>query len=153
MGEEGYTDLAGLKRYCEYFEKVGEKCNAKGIRFGYHNHSEEFKELEGVKIYDYMLQNTDPSKVFFQMDLHWVRVGGADPVKYFEQYPGRFVLWHVKDKAEVGASGNMNFKEIFDNRQDSGVKYYIVEVEEYNFEPLVSVEKSLEYLNNAEFVQ
>lgn len=153
MGSAGYDSLSGLQAYCDYFNAVGEKCAAKGIKFGYHNHDKEFQELEGVTIYDYMLQNTDPEKVFFQLDLYWIDHGGADALTYFEKYPGRFPLWHVKDEAEVGASGNMDFARIFAQAEQAGMKEIIVEVEQYNFDPLVSVEKSYEYLNNAEFVK
>ena len=45
MGGAGYDSIAGLKAYCDYFNTVGEKCNEKGIRFGYHNHDKEFSEL------------------------------------------------------------------------------------------------------------
>lgn len=152
MGQEAYRSLDTLKMYCDYFNAVGEKCNAAGIRFGYHNHSEEFKDLEGVTIYDFMLKNTDPAKVMFEMDLFWITEGGKNPVDYFNAYPGRFKLWHVKDKAEVGA-GPMDFKPIFENAATSGVKKFIVEVEEYNFTPIESVQKSLEFLQNAEFVK
>ena len=152
MGQEAYRSLDTLKMYCDYFNAVGEKCNAAGIRFGYHNHSEEFKDLEGVTIYDFMLKNTDPAKVMFEMDLFWITEGGKNPVDYFNAYPGRFELWHVKDKAEVGA-GPMDFKPIFENAATSGVKKFIVEVEEYNFTPIESVQKSLEFLQNAEFVK
>jgi len=152
MGADAYRSLDTLKMYCNYFNAVGEKCNAAGIRFGYHNHSEEFKELEGQIIYDFMLKNTDPAKVMFEMDLFWITEGGKNPVDYFNAYPGRFELWHVKDKAEVGA-GPMDFKPIFENAALSGVKKYIVEVEEYNFTPIESVQKSLEFLQNAEFVK
>ncbi len=152
MGNKGYESLAGLKQYCDYFNAVGEKCNAAGIRFGYHNHDGEFKEIEGQVIYDFMLQNTDPAKVMFEMDLFWITKGGKNPVDYFNTYPGRFELWHVKDKAEVGA-GPMDFKPIFENAAKSGMKKYIVEVEEYNFTPIESVQKSLEFLQNAEFVK
>ena len=152
MGKVGYESLAGLKQYCDYFNAVGEKCNVAGIRFGYHNHDGEFKELEGQVIYDYMLQNTDPAKVMFQLDLYWITVGGKNAVDYFNNYPGRFELWHVKDKAEVGA-GPMDFKTIFENAEKSGMKKIIVEVEEYNYSPIESVQKSLEFLQNAEYVK
>jgi sugar phosphate isomerase/epimerase len=153
MGGSGYESLEGLKRYCEYFNAVGEKCNAAGIRFGYHNHDQEFKkEFEGKPVYDWMLELTDPEKVMFQLDLYWIVEGGKNPVDYFEKYPGRFELWHIKDKAEVGASGNMDFASIFAKRKLSGAKYGIVEVEEYNFTPLESCKKSLEFLNAADYV-
>jgi len=152
MDKVGYETIAGVQRYCDYFNAVGEKCNAAGIRFGYHNHDGEFKEVEGQIIYDYMLKNTDPAKVMFEMDLFWITKGGKNPVDYFNAYPGRFELWHVKDQAEVGA-GPMDFKPIFENAEKSGMKKIIVEVEEYNFTPIESVQKSLEYLQNAEFVK
>lgn len=154
MDSVGYTSLAGVQRYCDYFNAIGEKCNAAGIRFGYHNHDAEFKELEGEIIYDYMLKNTDPAKVMFEMDLYWITVGGKNPVDYFNAYPGRFELWHVKDKAEVGGQGTtMDFKPIFENAEKAGMKKFIVEVEEYNFAPIESVQKSLEFLQNAEYVK
>ena len=141
------------KRYCEYFNAVGEKCNAKGIRFGYHNHDREFStELDGKPVYDWMLELTDPAKVMFQLDLYWIVVGGKNPVDYFKTYPGRFELWHIKDKEEVGASGTMDFAAMFAEKELSGAQYGIVEVEEYNFEPLVSCQKSLEWLKAADFV-
>lgn len=153
MGQTGYESLDGLKRYCEYFNAVGEKCNANGIRFGYHNHANEFTtEFEGKPVYDWMLELTDPQKVMFQLDLYWIVEGGKDPLDYFNRYPGRFELWHIKDKEELGASGMMDFESIFAAREISGAEYGIVEVEQYNFEPLVSCEKSLEFLKEAEYV-
>ena len=153
MGRTGHESLAGLKRYCDYFNAVGEKANSKGLRFGFHNHAEEFKELEGEVIYDFMLNNTDPEKVMFQIDLYWVVVGGADPVDYFQRFPGRFESWHVKDEQEVGASGNIDFERIWGYAELSGMESYVVEVEDYNYEPLESVRISLEYLMNADFVK
>ena len=88
----------------------------------------------------------------FQLDLYWIVVGGKNPVDYFKTYPGRFELWHIKDKEEVGASGTMDFAAMFAEKELSGAQYGIVEVEEYNFEPLVSCQKSLEWLKAADFV-
>ncbi len=153
MGQTGYESMEGLKRYCEYFNAVGEKCNNQGIRFGYHNHANEFTTtFDGKPVYDWMLELTDPEKVMFQLDIYWIIEGGKDPIDYFNTYPGRFELWHIKDKEEVGASGEIDFERIFAAREKSGAEYGIVEVEEYNFEPIVSVEKSLDFLNEAEYV-
>lgn len=153
MGREAYQSLDTLKRYCDYFNLIGEKCNAKGIRFGYHNHDKEFStKLDGHTIYDFMLENTDPAKVMFEMDLYWTVVGGANPVNYFNKYPGRFELWHIKDKAELGASGMMDFAAIWAGAAKAGLKYGVVEVEEYNFDEYTSCQKSLDYLNTSDFV-
>lgn len=152
MGRAGYTSLEGLQKFCDYFNEVGKKCNAAGLKFGYHNHDREFAELEGQVLYDYMLNHTDPENVMFQMDLYWAVEGGADPNTYFEKYPGRFWLWHVKDEKELGASGEMDFAKIWGGKEMAGVKYYIVEQEDYNYPPIESVKMSLDYLLNADFV-
>lgn len=154
MGSSAYESIEGLQKWCEYFNTIGEKCNAKGIRFGYHNHNREFTTVFGDTIlYDYMLQNTDPAKVMFQLDLYWCVEGGKNPVDYFNKYPGRFELWHIKDKEEIGASGMMDFASIWAARDVSGMKYGIVEVERYNFDQFTSCKKSLEFLNEAEYVK
>ena len=56
--------------------------NAAGIKFGYHNHTAEFRAANGVVIYDEMLRLTDPAKVTMEMDCGWVIVGGKNPVDY-----------------------------------------------------------------------
>jgi len=77
MSQEGYTSLDGLKRYIKYFNAVGEKCKAKGIEFGYHNHDKEFTTvLEGKPVYDWMLELSNPDNVMFQLDLYWITQGG-----------------------------------------------------------------------------
>lgn len=138
--------LSDLKAYCEYYNKIGEKCNAAGLRFGYHNHSFEFEKVENEIMYDYMLKNTDPQKVFFQMDVYWVVRGGQSPVDYFNKYPGRFELLHLKDHRELGQSGMVGFDAIFNNVSKAGTKHFVVEVENYTVEPFKSVEESLKYL-------
>jgi sugar phosphate isomerase/epimerase len=153
MGRNAYEDIAILKSYCRYFNAIGEKCTAKGIRFGYHNHDKEFSTvMEGMPVYDIMLENTDPALVMFEIDLYWAVVGGANPVDYFNKYPGRFELWHIKDKAEIGASGMMDFESIWGNSAKSGLQYGIVEVEEYNYDQFTSCKMSLDFLNKASYV-
>ena len=93
-----------------------------------------------------MLANTDPTKVMFEMDLYWAVEGGANPVDYFNKYPGRFELWHIKDKEEIGASGKMDFAAIWAEAAKSGMKYGVVEVEEYNFDQFTSCQKSIDFL-------
>lgn len=143
--------LADLQAYCDYYNQIGERCNAAGLRFGYHNHNFEFTEIEGELMYDYMLENTDPDNVFFQMDVYWVIEGGHTPVAYFNKYPGRFELLHIKDETEIGKSGKVDFENIFNNVDESGAKYMIVEVERYTGTPLEGVKESYDYLNNAAY--
>lgn len=145
--------LKDLQTYCEYYNEIGKRCKENGMSFGYHNHAFEFQKVEGKMMYDYMLENTNPEFVFFQMDVYWVVRGQQSPVDYFNKYKGRFELLHIKDNKELGQSGMVGFDAIFKNTDASGAKHLIVEVENYNFTPEESVKKSLDYLLNCPLVK
>lgn len=112
---------------------IGKKCHEAGLKLLYHNHDFEFKpNANGIVPIEYILKHTDPKFVNFEMDLYWVTKAGADPVAYFEKYPRRFKLWHVKDMDEQGrfapvGEGTIDFDRIFKNKKLSGMKYYMVE--------------------------
>ena len=153
MGLNEKSSLAEYDVQCEYYNKIGEIAKNGGLFFGYHNHSGEFKQTEGKVIYDYLLAKTDPKLFFLEMDVYWAVKGGVDPVKYFEQYPDRFPVLHIKDEKEIGASGTMDFESIFKAAYKNKLKAYFVEVERYDFDPIVSVQKSFDFLNNAAYVK
>ena len=142
-----------MKMYCDYFNEIGKRCQQNGMKFGYHNHAHEFQKVEGQVMYDYMLEHTNPEYVFFQMDLYWVVRGQNSPVDYFNKYPGRFQIFHVKDHREIGQSGMVGFDAIFKNAKTAGVNYLVAEIEGYSVPVEESVEVSLDYLLNAPFVK
>lgn len=145
--------LDGLATYCRYFNEIGARCKAAGIKFGYHNHSREFEKIEDKVMLDYMLENTDPDKVLFEMDVYWAVMGKASPVDYFKKYPGRFKLLHIKDRREIGQSGMVGFDAIFANAREAGVENIIVEIEGSSYNDIVrSVRECADYLLEAPFV-
>lgn len=123
----------GAANLTEIINTLGKKCHAAGLKLLYHNHDFEFiKDVDGIIPIDYMLEHTDPKYVNFQMDLYWVTKAGADPVAYFEKYPGRFKIWHVKDMDDQGrfapvGNGNIDFKTILAKKELSGMLYYLAE--------------------------
>ena len=143
-----------MKMYCDYFNTVGYKTAAASIAFGYHNHAFEFRKIEDQLIYDFLLDNVSPNHVFFEMDVYWVQEGGGDPVAYLKNRPSQFKAIHIKDEKEIGASGKMNFKPIFDQMYANNVKDWYVEVEQYtNNDPVASVQQSYDFLNKADYVK
>ena len=148
------TTLDDLKMYCDYFNTVGYKTAAASIAFGYHNHAFEFRKIEDQLIYDFLLDNVSPNHVFFEMDVYWVQEGGADPVAYLKNRPSQFKAVHIKDEKEIGASGKMDFKPIFDQMYANNIKDWYVEVEQYTQnDPVASVQQSYDYLNKADYVK
>ena len=151
INEKASVDL--LKTYFEdYFYQIGLACAGAGMKFGYHNHNYEFKELGGKLIYDQMLECSSPDHIIFQMDVYWVKQGGYDPVDYLKRYPNRFPILHIKDEKTIGASGTMDFKPIFDQAKENGVKDWYVEVERYDTTAQADVQQSWNFVNEAEYV-
>ena len=146
-------DEAQLKAMASFLEAVGAKCREAGIRFGYHSHSHEYNVVAGNTVLDYFISHTSPENVFFQMDVYWAVIGKASPVEYFNKYPGRFELLHIKDKYEIGQSGMVGFEAIFKNAARAGMKGYVVEME-YASTPniLRGLRESALYLRNASYV-
>jgi sugar phosphate isomerase/epimerase len=142
------------KKVADDFNKVGEEVKKAGLRFGYHNHDYSFKPLEGKLPQDYLLDNTDPKLVMFELDLCWIDVAGVDTGTHLKKYGKRYELCHVKDyKKENGkpvqhdlGEGNVDFKKTLRLALDSGIKYFLVEQEEYPESPLASMVKDAQYM-------
>ena len=147
--------LQEMKVWCDYHNTIGKKCAEAGLKFGYHNHSNEFtRKIENKIMYDFMLENTDPEYVFFELDVYWAVMGKVSPVDYFKRYPGRFKLLHIKDWKEIGRSGMVGFDAIFNNTDIAGVENIVVEIEAFeNKDMMVGVGQCAEYLRNADFVK
>lgn len=126
-------DETEMKKGCELMNKIGAEANKRDIKFGYHNHNMEFEKMQGSDqlIEDFLIANTDPDKVFFQMDVYWVTQGGQDPVAYLKKYPKRFKVLHIKDDYVIGESGSIDFEAIFKQFYKNGYKDWFVEIEEY----------------------
>jgi sugar phosphate isomerase/epimerase len=133
-----------FKRYMDVFNKSGELCKKSGMKFGYHNHDFEFTTvLNGSKLYDLILQSTDPSLVAQQLDMGNLYNGGVKAMDVANKYPGRFELMHVKDeiKATEGTEkysstilgqGIVGTKEMVDwGRTTGGTTDFIIEQESF----------------------
>jgi sugar phosphate isomerase/epimerase len=156
----------GWKRAADLFNRAGEGSQKAGLQFAYHNHTFEFEPsgtLGGKLPYDFLLANTDPKLVKMEMDLCWATVGGADPLKYFDEYPGRFPLVHAKDwkgpggtakeehtrMADVG-QGSIDWKRIFAQSGKAGIRHYFVENDSPK-SPIDDIRASFIYLRDLRF--
>ncbi|HEY9535746.1 MAG TPA: sugar phosphate isomerase/epimerase [Mucilaginibacter sp.] len=144
--------VSNYQKVAERFNKAGEECRAAGLKFGYHNHDFEFKQDNGLTLYDILLVNTDPELVTMEMDLGWVVAAGRDPLEYFKNYEGRFKLWHLKDmkgrnSVEFG-KGTLDIAGLFKQAKLAGLDYYFIEQEEYPAgSPLASMKINMDYLS------
>ena len=135
MDEGENPTMDQVKFAVDEFQRIGDKCNEAGLRFAFHNHDQEFGNLDGQVIYDYILEHTDDAQVTMELDLYWAHKGGGDVREYFKKYPGRFEILHVKDSYDIPdrlsfacvGSGIIDFQEIFSYRKAGGFKHLVVE--------------------------
>ncbi len=139
----------GIRVLSPRLDAIGRQCQEHGITFGYHNHDFEFTRVDGVSLFDYLLQATDPSLVKIELDVYWAAYAGVDPVSYLQVLADRVVLVHLKDMAadssmtEVG-KGILNMKQICAFVQSRGL-WGIVEHDYPQIPSLESARISFEY--------
>lgn len=147
--------LEGYRKLAQFFNEVGGQLREAGLQFGYHNHAFEFETINGEQPYNVLLNATDPEHVTMELDLYWIVEAGYDPLTYFEQYPGRFALSHVKDRTDGGAmvavgEGTIDFASIFARSDQAGLQRYIVEHDNPE-DPIASIQSSYNYLSQLQF--
>jgi sugar phosphate isomerase/epimerase len=129
-GERGTLD--DYLRHADNFNRWSEASASAGLRFAYHNHSFEFEEIDGKVPYHVLLSETDPARVQMELDLAWARRGNADPLGYFDAWPGRFPLIHIKDlderqeEADIG-DGDVPFERVLEHAKLAGLQHGFVE--------------------------
>jgi sugar phosphate isomerase/epimerase len=143
----------------DQFNRIGERVNAAGIRFAYHNHTAEFREEKGVVFYDELMRLTDPAKVRFEMDCGWVVVGGKNPADYLRRYPERISMLHVKEfnlngwkpgsetppSTEMGR-GSIDYRPIFEAAKKAHIDHAFVEQEEFDLPPMEALKIDADYM-------
>lgn len=153
-------DIEDARRAIADFNEAGKTLREQGLHFSYHNHGYEFSPYEDGTLFDYIVQNSDPDYVNFEMDVFWVAHPGHDPVEILKTYPDRFTLVHLKDLKE-GAShdysgrapaeydvplgtGQVDFQAFLEAAQNSSIEYFYIEDESPDV--LTRVPESREYI-------
>jgi sugar phosphate isomerase/epimerase len=95
--ERGKFNLDNAKKAVADFNAGGKVLKENGLTFCYHIHGFEFQPYEGGTLLDYIIKNTNPDYVSFEMDILWTHFGGGDPIALLKKYGKRFKLLHVKD--------------------------------------------------------
>jgi sugar phosphate isomerase/epimerase len=158
------TSLDDYKKLAAKLNVAAAEAKKSGLTLTYHNHNFEFKDWGGGQTgFGIFLKETDPSLVFFEMDIYWVERAGLDPLQLIKAHPGRIKMWHVKDMSqklaptyttdgpqyftEVG-TGVIPYKEIFRHRKESGMEYFFVEQDQVSIPVYDSIARSFQYVKN-----
>jgi sugar phosphate isomerase/epimerase len=155
---------ADMKKGVEVFNEAGKTLKENGLTLSYHAHGYEFREYKEGKgtLFEYMMDNTKPEYVTFQMDVFWIKNPGQDPVALLKKYPTRWKSLHLKDR-RIGTLNNQNGRqdkesnvvlgtgdvgiaEIMKTAKQLGIKHYFIEDE--SSRALEQVPKSIAYLRS-----
>jgi sugar phosphate isomerase/epimerase len=149
-------------RLADFLNQTGRRLRRAGLRLAYHNHNIEFREYDGKRAYDLLLEHTDPALVEFEMDAGWIVAGGGDPLEYLRRHGKRYRLMHVKDvkptqKAntelliegtEVG-KGSIDWRAVLGQAAAGGLQHRYVELDPpYAIPALDSIRISHDYLKS-----
>ena len=156
----------GWKRFADLFNECGKLSRDAGIQFCYHNHMREFEKLGDTTGYDILLTRCDAELLKMEMDIFWITYAGVDPFPYFQRYPGRFPLLHIKDlkKGFAGSTtvfppdsgpnpfapagqGRVEWAKIFAHVGQAGAKHIFVEQDRTDGAPLEAIKISYDYLH------
>jgi sugar phosphate isomerase/epimerase len=125
--------LADWAKAAGELNKLGERTKAAGIQLGFHNHHFEFKEIDGVLIYDKLMSELDPKFVKMQFQVAVISLG-YQAATYLTKYPGRFISLHLADwsatekkPVPVGA-GVVNWEKLFAAAKIGSIQNYFVEM-------------------------
>jgi sugar phosphate isomerase/epimerase len=160
MDESMRKTYSDFKHYMDIFNKCGELCKKRGMKFGYHNHDFEFSEkLNNEKLFDIMMKSMDPELVVIQLDMGNLYNGGGIALDVVNQYPGRFENVHVKDEipategeekyvSTIIGAGIVNAKKVLKlATKKGGTKVYIIEQESYQGKtPMECIKEDLEVM-------
>lgn len=142
---------ADVLAYCDSVYPYAERLKKDGIDYYYHNHALEFCKFDGKYLLDILREH---SGLGFEIDIHWVQVGGRNPVDVLKEYAGSIKLVHLKDYrivpsnrdmrelftaginpqmaavqfAEIG-EGNLNIKGCIDAGLEGGAEYFLIEMD------------------------
>lgn len=145
--------LEDFKQIVEQFHSFGRMCRASGMQFLHHIHGFEFEPVGGTCLMDYLLENTDPGLVNFEIDVYWVEHAGVDSVQFMHKHAGRCPYIHFKDTkdkqnfqdTEVG-EGVIDMPSIMRLGKAHQAEWFIVEQEAFDIPPMQSIEISLKNL-------
>jgi len=159
---DGVLTVENAKKAVEDFNRVGKVLAEAGLIFCYHAHGYEFQPYESGTLLDYIMTNTDPKYVSFEMDIMWITFGGGDPVGLMKKYGSRWKLMHLKDlrkgapKNLTGLTGPENDVPLGQGEEDIpailkearqiGISHFFIEDE--SVDPALPVPQSIKYLRS-----
>jgi sugar phosphate isomerase/epimerase len=171
--KESKADTVTLNVVTEAADILTKACSqakAAGLQLYYHIHGYELQPMGNQKtFFDSFLSRIDYNCVRLEADIFWVTYAGNDPVQFMDKYKDGIELLHIKNMANnvptgvfTGADfmpsdmpaqnwvplgrGKIDYKSVFQKGKETGVKWYILEMDKYDGDVYAAVDSSLAYI-------
>ncbi len=161
-----YGDEKAVRELASRLNRAGEGLRREGLSLLYHNHNVELLQVKpGLRAYDILISDTDPTCVGFEFDSYWFTDGGADAKDWMRRLGKRMKLWHVTDRGtrqsgpamtpilkcdsmELG-TGNMDLDGLCAIAVENGIGAVVLESHRnwIDKDPIKSLELSAKWLN------
>jgi sugar phosphate isomerase/epimerase len=153
------------------------QAKAAGIQLYYHIHGYELQPMGNNKtFFDSFVSRADYNCVRLEADLYWVTYAGFNPVQFMNKYRDGIELLHIKDMASDVSTGVFNgadfmppdmppqnwvpvgkgkidYKAVFREAKQIGVKWYILEMDKYAGDVYAAVDSSIKYIRKEKLMQ
>ena len=143
--------------YLQTYKPVAAAMKENGKYFMHHNHSYEFRKVDGKLVIERLAEDFSADELGFILDTYWVQKAGGDPAAWIEKLAGRLPVIHLKDylfdaSMAVVGEGNINFDRVFEKAEAAGTRYMLVEQDNCNGEdPFDCLKRSYDYLKACGF--
>ena len=150
--------LDDYRRWADRLNGAGRIARERGVWIGFHNHANDFAEIDGEIAYDVLAARTDPTVVRLQLDTGNIAIARHDPMEYMKRFGERYWSFHIKDVPRLGAEsdtelgkGIIDFRRLLGSIERIDEKYLFVEQETYPELPIDSVRRDFVYLSSLQF--
>ncbi len=134
FGLPAAATLSDWARAAGELNQIAARIQKTGLQAGFHNHNNEFKEIDGTLIYDKLMGELDAKVVKMQFQVSVIDIG-FEAATYLTKYSGRFISLHLQDwsatehKQVAVGQGVVDWKKLFAAAKKAGVKNYFVEMD------------------------
>ena len=155
IGGISFNELSTKEKLFAFIDKFNELAKIYVEKYGftaltYHNHTQEFRKIDGKTIMDWLIERFDKRYTAFVLDSLWAQLSGEDVCDLIDRMGNSLACVHLKDLdpdhkyelangkilhalpklVEVG-QGNMKFTKIIKTAEKYGCEYFTVEDEYY----------------------
>lgn len=161
-----YSDEAAMADLQKRLNEAGRRLKEGNVELLYHNHNCEFRKMpSGRSAYQFLIEETAPEYVNFELDSYWPAEAGVSALQLMQQLGERMKLYHINDRGTriEGASmtpilksdsmelgyGNMDLEALVAQALSVNVDAVILESHKnwVDKSPIASLKKSAEFMN------